>query len=65
MTLTRMNIPFAFITGAGREALPRGFRQAAMLTKPFSPEQALSLAESFFIEKASVVPLRRRTPRRS
>jgi PAS domain S-box-containing protein len=65
ITLTRMNIPFAFITGAGREALPRGFGHAAMLTKPFSPEQALSLAESFFPEKASVVPLRRKTHRRS
>src|SRR5262249_48100413 len=36
--LTQKNCPFAFVTGYGREALPRGFRDAVVLGKPFGQE---------------------------
>jgi two-component sensor histidine kinase len=42
--LTRRKIPFAFVTGYGQESLPRSFRQAAILSKPFSREQLLETA---------------------
>ncbi len=37
--LTRRNVPFAFATGYGREGLPAAYREAPLLSKPFSPEQ--------------------------
>jgi PAS domain S-box-containing protein len=40
--LTRRNVPFVFVTGNGREGLPRSFDKAAVLIKPFSEEQLLS-----------------------
>jgi hypothetical protein len=42
--LTRRNIPFAFVTGYGRQALPESFGHATMLTKPFTQEQLLQTA---------------------
>jgi PAS domain S-box-containing protein len=42
--LTRRNIPFAFVTGYGRQALPEGFGQSTILTKPFTQEQLLQTA---------------------
>jgi CheY-like chemotaxis protein len=42
--LTRRNIPFAFVTGYGRAALPEGFGQSTMLTKPFTQDQLLQTA---------------------
>jgi PAS domain S-box-containing protein len=40
--LTAKGIPFAFATGYGREALPPGFRDAIVLTKPFGSDQLLN-----------------------
>src|SRR5580658_5907429 len=37
--LTRSKIPFAFVTGYGRQALPESFGNSMMLTKPFTQEQ--------------------------
>jgi CheY-like chemotaxis protein len=42
--LTRRNIPFVFVTGYGRQALPESFGHSAMLTKPFTQEQLLQTA---------------------
>jgi CheY-like chemotaxis protein len=42
--LTRRNIPFVFVTGYGRQALPESFGQSRMLTKPFTREQLLQTA---------------------
>lgn len=39
--LIRHNIPFAFVTGYGRQALPESFARATVLTKPFTQEQLL------------------------
>jgi PAS domain S-box-containing protein len=41
--LAERKIPFAFLTGYGREALPDGFRDAPMLGKPFSQRDVLAI----------------------
>lgn len=58
--LTRKGIPFAFATGYGREALPHGFRDRPVITKPFRPNAILSELEALLAMKrpSSVVPLR-------
>src|SRR5215510_16028208 len=59
-TLTRRNIPFAFVTGYGRETLPQGFRDALMVRKPFSQDELVSVVELLVYQTAGVVPLRRK-----
>ena len=59
-TLTRRNIPFAFVTGYGRDTLPQGFREAVMVRKPFSADELISVVETLVSRSADVVPLRRR-----
>jgi len=59
MTLTRRNIPFAFVTGYGRDALPEGFREGVLLNKPFSPEQLAATLEMLLRRGADVVAFRR------
>ncbi len=44
--LTRKNIPFAFVTGYRRAALPPAFRECIMLPKPFGREQLIAVAEA-------------------
>jgi CheY-like chemotaxis protein len=39
--LTRRNVPFAFVTGYGRESLPRAFAGALVVTKPFGARELL------------------------
>jgi PAS domain S-box-containing protein len=56
--LTQGNIPFAFVTGYGREALPRGFQEARVLGKPFSKSQLRSVVQALFYRDADVVQLR-------
>ena len=58
--LTQKNCPFAFVTGYGREALPRGFRDAVVLGKPFGRDQVLATVEVLLYQGAGVVPLRQR-----
>jgi PAS domain S-box-containing protein len=58
--LTQRNIPFAFVTGYGREALPRRFRDALILKKPFSQEQLLAVLEALLYPAPGVVPFRQR-----
>jgi PAS domain S-box-containing protein len=61
--LTRRHIPFAFVTGYGREALPQGFRDAVVLTKPFDQAGLVATVELLVHHTADVVPLRsRRSP---
>ena len=40
--LTREGVPFAFITGYGADGLPKGFRDAMIIAKPFNKHQLLS-----------------------
>jgi PAS domain S-box-containing protein len=58
--LTQRNCPFAFVTGYGREALPRGFQDAVVLGKPFGRDQVLATVEVLLYQGAGVVPLRQR-----
>jgi PAS domain S-box-containing protein len=60
VALTQRNIPFAFVTGYGREALPEGFREAIMLAKPFGREQLRSVVQSLLYRGADVVQLRQK-----
>jgi PAS domain S-box-containing protein len=60
--LTKRNIPFAFVTGYGHEALPQGFRDAAVLTKPFDEAGLVATVELLIYQAAGVVPLRRKQP---
>ncbi len=59
-TLTRRNIPFAFVTGYGRETLPQGFRDAVMVRKPFSADELVAAVELLVYQAPGVVPLRQR-----
>jgi CheY-like chemotaxis protein len=56
--LTRHKVPFLFVTGYGRESLPRAFGKAAMLSKPFSQQQLLEAARRLVEKPGSVVQLR-------
>ncbi len=58
--LTRRKVPFAFVTGYGRDALPQGFREAAMVGKPFTEGALLATIERIVERGADVVPLRQR-----
>jgi PAS domain S-box-containing protein len=58
--LKRRNIPFAFVTGYGRESLPRECRDAAMLAKPFGCEQLLAVVAQLLQGGARVIPLRQK-----
>jgi PAS domain S-box-containing protein len=61
-TLTKRNIPFAFVTGYGREALPQGFRDALIVAKPFNEAGLIATVELLIYQAAGVVPLRRKQP---
>src|SRR3546814_17025663 len=50
--LTRKGMPFAFVTGYGREALPEAFRHAPLLNKPLLPKSAFDMLEK---DRKSVV----------
>jgi PAS domain S-box-containing protein len=58
VALTQRNIPFAFVTGYGREALPQAFREAVVLSKPFSKDQLYSVVQALLYRDADVVRLR-------
>jgi CheY-like chemotaxis protein len=48
--LTRRRVPFAFVTGYGRDALPDAFREAIILSKPFSQEGLIAVVERLLSE---------------
>jgi PAS domain S-box-containing protein len=56
--LTQKNVPFAFVTGYGRDALPRGFQDAILLSKPFNDDQLNAVVDSLLHRTGGVVPLR-------
>jgi PAS domain S-box-containing protein len=60
--LTKKGIPFSFATGYGREALPLGFREAVVLTKPFGPNQLIAVIRTLLeapVVQADVIPILR------
>src|SRR5215208_8478507 len=58
--LTQKNIPFAFVAGYGRMALPLGFRDALLLSKPFGQEQLLAVMEVLLYRAPGVAQLRQK-----
>jgi hypothetical protein len=56
--LTQKQVPFAFVTGYGREALPRAFRDALMLGKPHTRDQLLDLLQQLLDPRPGVITLR-------
>jgi CheY-like chemotaxis protein len=60
VALTKRNIPFAFVTGYGREALPCSFREALVVPKPFNETGLIATVESLLYQPSGMVPLRRK-----
>jgi PAS domain S-box-containing protein len=58
--LTQKNCPFAFVTGYGRSALPLGFRDALVLSKPFVKDRLLATVEVLLYRNDGVVSLRQK-----
>lgn len=56
--LTHRNVPFVFVTGYGREALPAGFRDALIVEKPFTQEQVVGALERLFHPGNNIVALK-------
>jgi PAS domain S-box-containing protein len=56
--LTHLNIPFAFLTGYGREGLPEAFREAPMIAKPFTREHAFAVVGQLIRQSENAVPRR-------
>jgi CheY-like chemotaxis protein len=57
--LTRRNIPFCFVTGYGRQALPESFARSMVLTKPFTQEQLIRTAEGLVSQEQHGLRLHR------
>ena len=62
--LTQLNIPFAFVSGYGRENLPRAFRSAPLLAKPCSPEALKLVVTRLVTSIPTVTSLRDRRNRK-
>jgi len=58
--LTRLHVPFAFLTGYGRDGLPAAFRQAPMIGKPFMAEHAFGVLTQLLQQQEKVVALRQK-----
>ena len=48
------DLPFLFLTGYGREALPRAFRESAVIEKPYTREQLVAAAGRMFESRSEV-----------
>ena len=57
--LTQKNIPFAFVSGYGRDGLPQGFQDTLIVPKPVSNDQLIATVERLCHKDSSVVQLRR------
>jgi CheY-like chemotaxis protein len=57
--LVARNVHFLFVTGCGRESLPRAFAKTAVLSKPFSQEQLIAAVTLLVEAPATVRPLRK------
>lgn len=57
--LTRRNVPFVFMTGYGKDGLPRAFNHVTMISKPFNQQQLLDTIGQL-VQSADVIPFRQR-----
>jgi CheY-like chemotaxis protein len=60
LALTQKGVPFAFVTGYGREGLPITFRQALMVEKPFTESLVLGAVEQLLNKTGNVSSLQSR-----
>jgi DNA-binding response OmpR family regulator len=60
--LTQRNVPFAFVSGYGREVLPEGFKDALLLTKPVHIGNLIAAIEQLTYKAPGVIQLRRSDP---
>lgn len=58
LALTQKNIPFAFVSGYGREGLPESFREALLVEKPFTPDQVIAAIERLLARDHTLVSLK-------
>jgi PAS domain S-box-containing protein len=56
--LTRRDIPFLFVTGYGRGSLPRPFREAPFLAKPFLPDELVVEVDQLLRARSGAAPWR-------
>ncbi|WP_457578421.1 response regulator [Ensifer adhaerens] len=56
--LADKKVPFVFVSGYGREALPPGFADTALLAKPFNPRQLLEAAALLVAEPKAILRFR-------
>ena len=64
VALQKRNVPFAFVTGYGGKVLSKTFEETVTISKPFSAQQLLAVAEVLLYLRGSgpeVVPLRKRS----
>ena len=54
-SLTRKNIPFAFVSGYGRDSLPKSFANAELMSKPFDPSRLLAVASGLLDRKVDAL----------
>jgi CheY-like chemotaxis protein len=59
--LVRRKIPFAFVSGYGREGLPEAYRQATLIKKPFQRQRLIDAVRQMTETTSTVVPLRKYT----
>jgi CheY-like chemotaxis protein len=59
--LVRRKIPFAFVSGYGREGLPEAYRQATLIKKPFQRQRLIDVVQQMTQKTNTVVPLRKYT----
>ena len=53
--LTRKNVPFAFVSGYGRESLPTSFATAELMSKPFDPARLLAVVAGLIDRQADTL----------
>ena len=59
--LTQRGVPFAFVTGYGRQALPKAFASAPMISKPFEARHLSDTLRQLLQTDPNVVRLRQET----
>jgi len=59
--LTRLDVPFVFVSGYGRDGLPEAFRQAPLIEKPHSRSQLMAILTHLLKRDAAIIPIRQRS----
>jgi CheY-like chemotaxis protein len=54
--LTKRNIPFAFVTGYAREAIPAAFQHVPVVCKPYEHEHLKQVVRNLLTRRESTAP---------